>query len=310
MAVGPEFAEAGGIADSALSDILPAAPTGGVTTGAFRPALSETGRRHPITAGLPGTRPGDAPWGSWMRQIDVIQKRGDVLMTGTGGRPLLLVDRIEDGRVAMVLSDTIWLWARGWEGGGPHGELLRRLAHWLMQEPDLDENALTAEINAGTLTVTRRAMTGSAPALTVTAPDGTAITAAAEDQGDGRWIARLPAGQPGLWRVVDSTGLTAIAAAGSPSPIELGELTASPERLAPVATATGGAVAWLAEGGVPDPRRVSAGAATAGRGWIGLVERGDHLVDGLREFDLIPAAILLLLGLGGLALAWRREAGR
>ena len=310
VAVGPEFAEAGGIADSALSDILPAAPTGGVTTGAFRPALSETGRRHPITAGLPGTRPGDAPWGSWMRQIDVIQKRGDVLMTGTGGRPLLLVDRIEDGRVAMVLSDTIWLWARGWEGGGPHGELLRRLAHWLMQEPDLDENALTAEINAGTLTVTRRAMTGSAPALTVTAPDGTAITAAAEDQGDGRWIARLPAGQPGLWRVVDSTGLTAIAAAGSPSPIELGELTASPERLAPVATATGGAVAWLAEGGVPDPRRVSAGAATAGRGWIGLVERGDHLVDGLREFDLIPAAILLLLGLGGLALAWRREAGR
>ena len=38
-------------------------------------------------------------------------------MTGVG-RPLLAVDRVGEGRVAQLMSDHIWLWARGFDGGG------------------------------------------------------------------------------------------------------------------------------------------------------------------------------------------------
>jgi len=307
MAVGPEFAEPGSLAQSPLAEVLPGRPTGAVTSETILPRLTAAGRRHPVTAGLPGSRPGDSPWGPWLRRIDVDSVRGNALLDDGTGQPLLLLDRVGEGRVAMLLSDTIWLWARGWEGGGPHGELLRRLAHWLMQEPELEENALTAEIAAGTLTVTRRSLEPGPAEVKVTRPDGSEATLSLESGAeDGAAIARLPADQPGLWRAEDQTGRTAIAAAGSATAIEMAELTASSERLAPVAGATGGGLAWLAQGGVPELRRVGQGPA-AGRSWFGLVERGDHLVDGVHEVALLPPLALLFLGLGGFLAAWRRE---
>ncbi len=308
-AVGPEFAEPGGIADSPLAEILPGSPTGAVISGAFRPSVTEIGRRHPVTAGLPGARAGDAAWGSWMRQIEITPPRGTPVLAGADGKPLVVLDRVGDGRVAMVLSDTIWLWARGWEGGGPHGELLRRLAHWLMKEPELEENALAAEIAGATLTVTRRSLDPAPTEVGVTSPDGQRRAVTLEDQGDGSAIGRIAVTQPGLWRAEDGDGRVAVAAAGSPAPLELAELTASPDRLAPVAAATRGGIAWLSQGGVPEIRRVGSGVA-AGRGWLGLAEKGDYVVEGIREIALLPTPILLLLGLGGLLAAWRREGRR
>lgn len=305
-AVGPEFTEADGIGGSALAEVLPAQPTGRRLDREFRPRLTETGRRHPVMAGLPGTRPGDPPWGGWMRQIEVGPARGATLLDGIDGLPLVVVDRVGEGRVAMVLSDTLWLWARGWEGGGPHAEMMRRLAHWLMKEPDLEENALTAAVENGRLAVAARGAAGPVEAA-VAAPDGTtaALTLHPDDQGVARGT--VEAGQTGLWRVTTPDGRVALAAAGNPRPVELAELAATADRLAPAAQATGGAVAWLARDGVPELRRVGPGGAAGGTGWMGLAERGDYVVDGVREIPLLPALALLLLGLGGLLAAWRNE---
>ncbi|OAN52169.1 hypothetical protein A6A04_00210 [Paramagnetospirillum marisnigri] len=312
MAVGPEFAEPGGLAESELARVLPALPTGRQLGVAFRPRLTEAGRRHPVTAGLPGSGAGtgEPSWGGWMRQIEVGEPRGATLLTGAAGLPLMVLDRVEEGRVAMILSDTAWLWARGWEGGGPHGEMLRRLGHWLMKEPELEEHALKAEIMGGQLTVTRRSPQPGAAEVTVTAPDGKAQLLALADLGNGSAMGRLAVSQPGLWRAAEEGGLVALAAAGSPSPVELAELTASDARLGPVAAATGGGLAWLSSGGVPEFRRVASGAVASGRGWMGLAERGDHVVDGLRETPLLPAWALLVLGLGGLLAAWWAEGRR
>ncbi|WP_096702482.1 hypothetical protein [Magnetospirillum sp. 15-1] len=305
-AVGPEFAEADSIAESALAEVLPALPNGKRLDREFRPRLTEAGRRHPVMAGLPGTRPGEAPWGSWMRQIEVGNARGTTLLTGIDDRPLVVLDRVGDGRVAMVLSDTLWLWARGWEGGGPHAEMTRRLAHWLMKEPDLEEDALTASAEGGRLSVAARGATGPLEA-TVTAPDGAQAPLTLEPDADGVAHGAVEAGQTGLWRVATPDGRVALAAAGNAAPVELAELTATPERLAPVAKATGGGLAWLAEGGVPEPRRVTPGSITAGQGWMGFAEKGDYTVDGIREIALLPALALALLCLGGLLAAWRNE---
>ena len=304
-AAGPEFAEPGSMYRP-LADVLPGEPTGTVLEQPFVPTLTEIGRRHPVTAGLPGAE-GPAPhWGRWLRQIEVRAKRGDVVMAGVDGRPLILLDRVGEGRVAEVLSDSIWLWARGWEGGGPYNELLRRLAHWLMKEPELEENALTAEVRAGRLLVTRRGLDGASPAAAVTRPDGTTTQVQLTDRGDGRATGELAADQPGLWRIA-AEGRTAVAAAGNPAPLELAELAATSERLAPVAEATGGSVRWLDRGGVPDLRRVAPGHVAAGRDWIGLAARGDAVVTGLRQIPLLPGLAVLALALGGLLWTWRRE---
>lgn len=308
VAVGPEFAEPGGIAESALAEVLPALPTGNQIDRAFRPSLTESGKRHPVTAGLPGTREGEPAWGSWMRQIEVKSVKGLTVLAGAEARPLMVLDRVGDGRVAMVLSDTLWLWARSWEGGGPHGEMLRRLAHWLMKEPDLEERSLRAEIASGQLNVTRRSLEPGPASVAITGPDGAKKALVLTDQGDGTSTGQLLVQESGLWRVEDESGLAALAALGSPSPVELSDLAASSDRLAPVVAATKGGLAWIDQG-VPEFRRVTGGSA-AGRGWMGLMEKGDHVVDGLRETPLLPALALLFLGLGGLLIAWRLEGRR
>ena len=79
-------------------------------------------------------------------------------MQGPDDKPLLVLSREGEGRVALLLSDHIWLWARGYEGGGPHLDLLRRLSHWLMKQPDLEEEALRLSARGRELDVERQTM--------------------------------------------------------------------------------------------------------------------------------------------------------
>lgn len=308
VASGAEFAEPGGLYDTPLAPVLPTEPTGAVVEQGFVPRVTALGRHHPVTAGLGQDRQGlDGHWGEWLRQVAATPRRDTLtLMSGADGLPLMVLGKVGDGRVAQVLSDTIWLWARGFEGGGPHDELLRRLAHWLMKEPELEEEALAAEIKGDRLEVVRRSLAPPPAAVTVTGPDGTARPLALTDRGDGRATATATVDRPGLYRVEDGARV-AIAAAGTLSPLEDSELTATTATLAPAATASGGSVRFLAQDGVPDFRRVGDGRAAVGRGWAGLVSRGDAVVTGVRETPLLPSLALLFLVLGALVAAWTRE---
>src|SRR5262249_59631989 len=101
------------------------------------PARRAAGRGGP---GGPGQTPRQRS--RRFRLVDSRAPKGTTVMHGPDNKPLLLLSREGDGRVALLLSDHIWLWARGYEGGGPHIDLLRRLSHWLMKQPDLEEEAL------------------------------------------------------------------------------------------------------------------------------------------------------------------------
>ncbi|MBM3520450.1 MAG: hypothetical protein FJX63_06750, partial [Alphaproteobacteria bacterium] len=191
IASGPEFAVADGLFDTPLSEVIPAAPTGGVVEGPFRPAITADGLKHPVTRGLPGGGDGGAArWGRWFRVIDALPDRGMRVMAGgpDGSKPLLVLSHEGKGRVAQILSDQGWLWARGFDGGGPQSELLRRIAHWLMQEPDLEEEALNGHQEAGNLVIERRTMKDRVDPVTVTLPSGRKETVT------------LQAFEPGLWR--------------------------------------------------------------------------------------------------------------
>ncbi|MEX2647906.1 MAG: hypothetical protein WD673_02705 [Alphaproteobacteria bacterium] len=306
VAAGPDFASPLSLYRTPLGVLMPGRPSGDIIAEGFKPALTEVGMRHPVTNELAGASPEDPRWGRWFRIIDVTVGRGQTLMTGAGGRPLLLLDHVGNGRVAQLLSDEAWLWARGFEGGGPQAELLRRTAHWLMKEPELEENALRAEARGDRLVIVRQSLEAGPRTVEVTGPSGAKGTLALEDRGRGRAVGELVVDEPGLYRVSDGERV-ALAAVGELNPREWLDLRATEDVLRPIAEATGGGIAWLAVDGVPSLRRVEQGHDTHGRGWFGLTRTRRYLVVGVEQFSLLPPALALALALGGLALAWRAE---
>jgi hypothetical protein len=307
-AAGPSFGTPMSLFRTPLGEILPTEPTGNVYEDGFKPQLTDTGRRHPVTEDLPGAgKPGEAPgWGRWFRQVEARVHNGTTVMNGEHGDPLLVLDRVGKGRVAQLLSDQMWLWARGFEGGGPQAELLRRLAYWLMKEPDLEENDLRAIVEGDRLVVTRQSLEPDDKPVTVTLPDGTTQSLSLSPDHGGRSTGTLAIAQMGLYRVSDGAH-TALAAAGPLNPIEFADVRATLEKLGPVSLASGGGVFWIGSGAIPEVRRVSAGRAAAGQHWMGFRENGDYVVTGFSELPLIPAFAALLLTIGLLIAAWRRE---
>jgi hypothetical protein len=309
---GPEFAHPLSLYRTPLARVLPARPSGVVYERGFKPLLTELGQRHPVTADLMTTlagepqTDGEPPWGRWFRQVDVEVADSQVLMSGAAEQPLLVLERVGEGRVAQLLSDHAWLWARGFEGGGPQGLLLRRLVHWLMKEPELEEEALRAEPAGDAIAIERRSLHPEAETVTVTAPSGRTTQVELEPSEQGISRASVPAEEAGLYRIEDRQFATYVAVRPI-DPQELSDMRASPERLAPLVEASGGAIHWLADGGAPGVRTVARGRALSGRGWVGLQRNERYLVTGASQFSLLPAVLALMLLLGTLGLAWYRE---
>ncbi len=307
MSMGPEFASRRSLFNTPLGEVMPAAPTGQVLEVGYTPDLTDIGNRHPVSATLPGIQ-ADAPprWGRWLRQIDVQPRSGHVLMKGLEERPLLVLDRVGEGRVAQLMSDHSWLWARGFENGGPYAELLRRIAHWLMKEPDLEEERLRAGVAGGRLTIERGSLLPDMPPVTVTAPSGETRDLTLTPAGGGVARAVVPAEETGLYRVEDGER-TALAASGALNPVEFADLRASDEALGPLIQAMDGSLRWLVDDETPELRRIRPQRDSSGRGWLGLVRNEAYAVVGKSQISLLPGLLVLAVVLGGLLGAWYRE---
>src|ERR1700739_237388 len=200
VAAGPDYASPTSIWRTPLDAILPAEPNGNVTEQAFRPSLTELGQRHPVTRGLEGSDSSPPKWSEWFRVVDTKNASGTTVMQGPDAKPLLVLSHEGEGRVALLLSDHIWLWARGFEGGGPHLDLLRRLSHWLMKEPDLDEEALRLTVRGHDLVVKRQTMADQVADVTLTSPSGATRTLKLNPTEPGVWQSSVAANELGLWR--------------------------------------------------------------------------------------------------------------
>jgi hypothetical protein len=304
---GPEFAGPMSIYHTPLTSVLPAQPTGEIMAKGFKPMVTTQGFSHPVTRELTGANTDKTPpsWGRWFRLIGAQRVTGDVVMSGPGDKPLLVLDRIGQGRVAELLSDQGWLWARGFEGGGPEAELLRRLAHWLMKEPELEEEKLTASIAGGDLTVERRTMANQPALVTMIDPSGKQSPVPLTKAEPGIWRGVAKADALGLYRVSDGK-LSAVAAAGPLNPKEVADMRATDQVLSGVVERSGGAVRWLSDG-IPEIRRVERGRSMAGDGWMGIAKNEASRVTSVDQTPLLPAWVALVLLLGTLMLAWRLE---
>ena len=306
IAAGPDFASADSLYRTPLEEIVPARPTARVIKDRYRPAVTDLGQRHPVTAGLEDAFGGE--WGRWLRQIEVEQSSGDAVMTGAEDKPLLVLDRVGEGRVALLASDHAWLWNRGYEGGGPQLELLRRLAHWMMKEPELEEEALWAEATGQQMRIIRRSLSDEIGPVTVTTPSGEEIELTLEEVSPGRFEAIYDGPEIGLYRLANDEH-SAVIGLGPASPVEFEETIADTQTLAPLIDSTEGGILALQDG-VPRIREVREGRPAAGRGWIAITPRNAYETNSVTQMALLPPWAVLLL-VGGLILAgWLREGRR
>ncbi len=304
VAAGPDFATADSLYRSPLGPVLPAKPSARVYEERYVPMVTDLGQRHPVTADL-----GDAEtWGAWLRQIDVSQLSGNMLMTGVDDRPLLLLDRVGEGRVALMASDHAWLWSRGFEGGGPQLELLRRLAHWMMKEPELEEEALWAEANGQSMRIIRQTLEDEVGPVTVTPPNGDTLEITLNEVSPGRFEAQYFGPEIGLYRLEEGAH-SAVIGLGPAAPKEFERTIATDEILSPVLASLRGGTIRLEEG-LPSIRNVRAGRPAAGRGWIGLTPRDAYETRDVTQAGLLPPWLVLLLAGGFLLVGWLREGRR
>ena len=308
VSAGPDYASQTSIWRTPLDSILPAEPVG-VSEQAFTARLTNIGKRHPVTRGLEGSSSEPPHWSRFFRLIDTRNPVNPPIMEGADGKPLLLLSRQGEGRVALLLSDHIWLWARGYEGGGPHLDLLRRTSHWLMKQPDLDEEALRLKVEGRDLVVLRQTMADTVQPVTVTSPSGTTrqVTLTAGDPGE--WRSALSADELGLWQATDGS-LKALINVGPINPKEFAEVTSTTEALRPLAQATGGDTRRIADSGSIDlPRVLPVRASTVfrGEGWLGVKMRDASVVRGIGVLPVFAGLIGLLLLLGAFASTWLRE---
>jgi hypothetical protein len=310
VAAGPDYASPTSIWRTPLDVVLPAEPSGRTIEGPFHARLSDLGKRHPVTRGLEGADTDPPHWSRFFRLVDARTDKGTAVMQGPDDKPLLLLSREGEGRVALLLSDHIWLWARGYEGGGPHLDLLRRLSHWLMKQPDLEEEALRLSVRGRDLEVRRQSMAEEVAQITLTTPSGATRTLTLDKSEPGVWKAVTQANELGLWRATDGK-LNAMVNVGPANPREYAEVTSTTNVLSPLANATGGEARRLADasGNITIPRMLAVRSSDTFKGddWLGLKMRDASVVRGIGVLPLFAGMLGLLLLIGSLAATWARE---
>src|SRR4051794_34417981 len=308
VSAGPDYASTTSIWRTPLDSVLPAEPVG-VTEKPYYAHLSDAGKRHPVTRGLEGAASEPPHWSRFFRTVDTRNASIPAVMTGADGKPLLLLSRYGEGRVALLLSDHIWLWARGYEGGGPHLDLLRRTSHWLMKQPDLDEEALRLQVQGHDLVAVRQTMADTVAPVTVTSPSGATRELKLSVGEPGEWRATIPANELGLWQATDGT-LKALINVGPTNPKEFSEVTSTTDALKPLAQATGGDAQRIGDGNslaLPRVVPVRASGVFHGDGWMGVRMRDASVVKGVGVLPMFAGLIGLLLLLGAFAATWLRE---
>jgi hypothetical protein len=309
LAVGPEYETPEGLYNTPLGAISPAQPTGEDVLRAFKPEISPDGAKHPVARGLPGGETSPPAWGTWFRAIGAKLVGGVNIMQAGPSTPLLALSRVEKGRVALLLSDQIWLWQRGYDGGGPHLDLLRRLAHWLMKEPELEEEALRARARGQDVVIERQSLKPDIPPVTLTGPDGVARSVTLQAAEPGLSRATVHVEDDGLYRAEDGEHI-ALVNVGPDNPLEFQEVVSTPDHLRPLTQATGGDARRI---GDPNALRLVAlreQPIYSGAGYIGIKRTGASALIGVSRFPLALGWIGLAALLGALVLMWLVESGR
>ena len=303
-ASGPSYAGPYSLSLSPLQNILPTEPTGDVVLQEFIPIMTNYGERHPVTANLKDNISNN--WGPWYRMVEGITIAGDVLLEGPEARPLLVLNRVGQGRVAQILSDQSWVWTKPGSNKGPQADLLRRLVHWLMKEPELEENELSARIDNNTILITKNSLTLDNKPIISISPDNTKKEIILEDIGKGKQIGKILSPQEGTWKF--SSGNSKITLiVGNSNASEYLDVRTTDNIVEPIVEFTSGSINWVNNENLPKIRHLPKSKLVENNDHIKLVKNEKYFVKSLQQSTLTPWYLILVLSLFLLFLAWYRE---
>jgi len=303
-ASGPSYAGPYSLSLSPLQNILPTEPTGDVVLQEFIPIMTDYGERHPVTADLKDNTSNN--WGPWYRMVEGITVAGDVLLEGPESRPLLVLNRVGQGRVAQILSDQSWVWTKPGSNKGPQADLLRRLVHWLMKEPELEENELSARMDDNTILITKNSLILDNKPIISISPDNTKTEIILEDIGKGKQIGKILSPQEGTWKF--SSGNSKISLiVGNSNSSEYLDVRTTDNIVKPIVEFTSGSINWVNNENLPKIRHLPKSKLNENNNHIKLVKNEKYFVKSLQQSTLTPWYLVLILSLILLFLSWYRE---
>lgn len=311
---GPDFSGGSSIMTTTLEKIIPGKSVKRDFQEEYTPTLTDSGKIHPVTNELKQSWKGE--WGPWLWQAGVRAENGHTLMNGYQDRPLLIIERVGEGRVAQIASDQIWLWSKGYKGGGPQAELLRRLSHWLMKEPDLEEDSLNLITGKDTLTIKRRNFNDNVTQVEVISPSGETktieLTPPATEK-SGLWSKTIDTSEQGIYRVGDGTQVR-LAIIGSVITKELSSVVTTEEKLKEFNKKNKTGAFWFQHEGLPKVRMINMmpnahdrTMIKSGRDWLGLKANNDFTVAQVKQYPLLPYWLFLITLLSLSCWAWWKE---
>lgn len=299
---GPSYSTPSSMYNTSLGQILPAAPSGPMMQSAFKPEITALGKTHPVT--MPLTKISN--WGHWLQQLQTQRVSGDILMTGIDGNPLLILDHVDKGRIAQMTSDQIWLWAHGYDGGGPTTELLRRIVHWLMKEPELDENALNVEVTDTNIHIRSRKI-GNNTNLQVTNPDGSQQILQLREDADGWLSGDITNAKQGIYKFADETRQKIISLGDITTP-EFSNIITTEENLSPFTKTSKGGMVWAEQHPDFQVKNSAPGSNSGGTSWIGMKRNNSSSLISSEMKPLLPPELMSFIGLlAGLFLWWNES---
>ena len=303
---GPAYAGPYSLSQSPLQNILPTSPTGEVISQEFIPSITNEGLRHPVTANLKDSS-NQTDWGPWYRMVEGLTVSGDVLLEGPGNRPLLVLNRIGQGRVAQILSDQSWVWSRSENNKGPQADLLRRLVHWLMKEPELEENELSAKVENDTILITRNSLVLNNKPVSLISPSNKKIEISLDEIGNGKQIGKILSPEQGIWKLSSGGSSTSIIV-GNPNSSEYLDVRATDQIIKPIVDNNMGSINWInTQNNIPSIKYIDLAQIKEVSKNIQLIKNEKYFVKNLRQTPITPWYIILFLSIILIFSAWYRE---
>ena len=303
---GPAYAGPYSLSQSPLQNILPTEPTGEVISEKFIPGITNEGLRHPVTANLKDNN-NQNDWGPWYRMVEGLTISGDVLLEGPENRPLLILNRIGQGRVAQILSDQSWVWSRSENNKGPQADLLRRLVHWLMKEPELEENELSAKVEKDTILITRNSLALNSKPVSLISPSNNKMEIYLDELGNGKQIGKVLSPEQGIWKI--SSGKSSISIiVGNSNSSEYLDVRTTDLIIKPVVDKNMGSITWLnSQNNFPNINHIPRSQMKTESKNIQLIKNKKYFIKNLKQTSITPWYILLILSIVLIFLSWYRE---
>ena len=303
---GPAYAGPYSLSQSPLQNILPTEPTGEVISEKFIPGITNEGLRHPVTANLKDDN-NQNDWGPWYRMVEGLTISGDVLLEGPENRPLLILNRIGQGRVAQILSDQSWVWSRSENNKGPQADLLRRLVHWLMKEPELEENELSAKVEKDTILITRNSLALNSKPVSLISPSNNKMEIYLDELGNGKQIGKVLSPEQGIWKL--SSGKSSISIiVGNSNSSEYLDVRTTDLIIKPIVDKNMGSITWLnSQNNFPNINHIPRSQMKTESKNIQLIKNKKYFIKNLKQTSITPWYILLILSIVLIFLSWYRE---